>query len=123
MFVLPLMVVGQINNYRAFQATIGVWDGEEWKWNISKDVNIGIVTNITDRVYIIYAKTTVTLNILSIEQINKTENTTSYSLEAIDQDGVYVVITEIIPKSKKYAYLIMLIYPDFGIKYEVESLN
>ena len=125
MFVLPLMVVGQVNNYRAFHATIGVWDEnrEEWNWNNPKDINIGIVTNIADRSYVIYAKKTIALSIITIEQIKETANTVSYLFETLDQDGVYVVVTETIPKIEGYAYIITLIYPNFGIRYEVETLK
>lgn len=121
-FVLPLLVVGQAQNYRAYDVTVGQWDGESWNWNESKPCSIGIVFDSDALEYTIYAKKTTTLNIVSVQQSDETLNTTTYILEALDQDGVYVVITEIIPKDNKYAYLLIVIYPDFGVKYEIKKL-
>lgn len=122
--VLPMMVVAQVHNYKTVTATSGTYNAVtgHWNWDETNIVTIPVIIDMTAETIHIIAKADILLNLYSWDKTGTSVHVSEYTMEAIDQSGTYIVVKEQFPIVEGYAHMLYVIYPDYGIKYELVDM-
>jgi len=124
LFLLPAICLGQVLNCKAIEASIGYRDvvSEKDVYTQTNEVTIPIsfdndnnkihVMSEADKVYSTY----------SWEKVVANTKVTTYVIEALDNKGVYAIITLIFSEDKGYYHQMIIRYPDYILRYYFEVM-
>ena len=124
LLLLPTVCMAQVLNCKAIEASIGYYNASTQKdvYTQTNEVTIPIsfdndnnkihVMSEADKVYSTY----------SWEKTVANSKVTTYVIEALDNKGVYAVITLIFSEDNGYYHQMIIRYPDYILRYYFEVM-
>ena len=112
----PNTLRAQTVKYTAVETSKGFYDGsiDSFVWKPLRPCNIPIEVCGDSRTITIKTKPWITLTWYTVETCDK-----NYFIESTTDDGIYVIISDVIELS---AHMLYLNYPDYVVRYKLKQI-